>query len=177
VNRALRRISTGLVAWTAGAAASVAVSMLALNVIGGAGGDAQPPTPQPAMETGQVDATSAAAPLLSTAGGTPLPTPAPASAYPGGVAASGPSAGRSATAGLQRQLSTLAGVVTAQCTGQLAYLVSWSPAPGYRVDTVTRGPASVVQVWFASPSRRQAMAVRCVAGVPRLVEPDDDLGR
>jgi hypothetical protein len=175
VSAALRRISTGLVAWTAGAAASVAVSMLALNVIGGAGGDAQPPTPQPAMETGQVDATAAASPAPSTAGGTPLP--APASAYPSGVATSGPSAGRSAAAGLQRQLSTLAGVVTAQCTGQLAYLVSWSPAPGYRVDTVTRGPASVVQVWFASPSRRQAMAVRCVAGVPRLVEPDDDWGR
>jgi hypothetical protein len=62
-------------------------------------------------------------------------------------------------------------VLTAQCIGQLAYLVSWSPAPGYQVDDVRRGPTATAQVTFQNPAARQesAFGVQCVAGVPRLV--------
>jgi hypothetical protein len=64
--------------------------------------------------------------------------------------------------------------VTAQCIGYLAYLVSWSPAPGYRVDDVRRGPAVEALVTFVMFSTRQetTVAVRCVSGVPRLVHTD-----
>jgi hypothetical protein len=62
-------------------------------------------------------------------------------------------------------------MVTAECVGQLAYLVSWSPAPGYRVDDVRRGPATVARVQFAMfGSRREAVVgVECSTGMPQLV--------
>jgi hypothetical protein len=66
-------------------------------------------------------------------------------------------------------------VLTGQCIGQLAYLVSWSPAPGYRVDDVRRGPAAIARVTFVMSATRQEVAfgVQCPAGVPRLVHVDE----
>ena len=172
MSSALRRVSTGAAAWTVGAVASVAVSMLALTVIGGVGGDVQPPAPMPAMNGGlSADAGSDSA--SPSPGGTATPSP---SGMAGGGAGSPtpPSAPASPTPGPPRQLTNSGGVVTAQCVGQLIYLVSWSPAPGYRVDDVRRGPALDARVTFVMLSTRQEneLAVRCVAGVPRLVHTD-----
>jgi hypothetical protein len=172
VSGTLRRVSTGVAAWTVGAVASVAVSMLALTVIGGAGGDVQPPAPRPALETGLTDA---AGPVDAT---TPTPSPTgPASVAPSAPidpaasASTDPSA--SPSAGPPRQFTTSVGVLTARCTGQLAYLVSWSPAPGYRVYDVHRGPAALAEVSFVSATQRLEFGVRCVSGVPRLVHADE----
>src|SRR5215469_1608660 len=170
----LRRVSAGAAAWTVGAAASVAVSMLALTVIGGVGGDVQPPAPVPAMDNGLAGAASSD-PDSPPPGGSASPSPTgPASASPADSTPPLPSTGPPSpnpTPGPPRQFTTSAGVLTAQCIGQLAYLVSWSPAPGYRVDDVRRGPAAQAQVTFENPTTRQegSFGVQCVAGVPRLV--------
>lgn len=167
-----RRIGTGVIAWTAGAASSVAVGMLALTVIGGVGGDVQPPAPQPVLQNGVADAVGSAATT-----GTPTPDAA-ASPTPSSTPSARPSAAPtsqppSPPATLRRQFTTGAGVVTASCTGASAYLQSWSPAPGYRVDDVHRGPAPVVQLTFVSATDRRTVAVRCAGGVPQLTRPFD----
>jgi hypothetical protein len=169
----LRRLSTGAAAWTVGAVASVAVSMLALTVIGGVGGDVQPPAPIPALDNGLGGV--APSDSLSPRGGTGTPSATgqasahPASPHPSAAPTGPPPA--SPTPGPPRQFQTSAGVLTGQCIGDLAYLVSWSPAPGYRVDDVRRGPAAIAQVTFENPTTRQegAYGVQCTAGVPRLV--------
>jgi hypothetical protein len=174
VSGRLRRVSTGIAAWTVGAVASVAVSMLALTVIGGAGGEVQPPAPRPALETGLTDA---AGPVDVTPDSpTPSPTGPASAALPaprGSAASASTDPSASPSAGPPRQFTTYGGVLTARCTGQLAYLVSWSPAPGYRVDDVHRGPATLAQVSFVSATQRLAFGVRCVSGVPRLAYADE----
>lgn len=175
MSSALRRVSTGAAAWTAGAVASVAVSMLALTVIGGVGGNVQPPAPMPPLDGGLANAATAY-PASPYPGDTATPSsPASASAHPASPIPSTASAGpalASPTPGPPRQFATSAGVATAQCIGQLAYLLSWSPAPGYRVDDVQRGPALEARVTFVMFSTRQEaeLTVRCVAGMPRLVQ-------
>jgi hypothetical protein len=178
VSSSLRRVSTGAAAWTLGAVASVAVSMLALTVIGGVGGNVQPPAPMPPLDGGLAGAatTDLASP---SAGVTATPSPsASESAPPASPTPPAPSTGPAAaspTPGPPRQFTTYAGVVTAECVGQLAYLVSWSPAPGYRVDDVWRGPAAVARVTFVMSSTRReaAVGVGCVSGVPTLVHANE----
>jgi hypothetical protein len=82
----------------------------------------------------------------------------------------------SATAGPPRQLLSSGGTVIASCTSTEAYLVSWSPAQGYQVDRVHRGPAPTVYVSFRARTQRVILAVRCVSGIPQPVPGyhDDD---
>lgn len=171
---------TGVLAWIVGAVASVAVSMLALTVIGGVGGDVQPPPPMAALETGLPAAARTLDPGSDPASPSPAASASPAPSSPAGARSSSPVAAApptstpaSPTPGPPRQFSTSGGVLIAQCTGQLAYLVSWSPAAGYRVDDVRRGPATLAQVSFVSGMQELAVGVRCASGVPRLVYVDD----
>ena len=55
--------------------------------------------------------------------------------------------------------------MVARCTDSEVYLSSWSPAPGYRVEDVARGPGTKATVWFEGPYEVTLNAV-CVAGVP-----------
>jgi hypothetical protein len=68
---------------------------------------------------------------------------------------------------VQRDFTFDVGSVTARCDEDVAYLVSWSPAQGYRADDVHRGPAIVVRVEFESFTAEATVWVRCVAGIPR----------
>jgi hypothetical protein len=55
--------------------------------------------------------------------------------------------------------------------------VSWSPEPGYRVDTVHRGPAEVVSVRLRSDgqgNKAVMLKVRCVDGTPQRVGGGND---
>jgi hypothetical protein len=69
------------------------------------------------------------------------------------------------------------GRVVVMCDGDQAWLVSWSPNPGYRVDDVVRGPGTQVSVWFESDSFDDVeVVVTCEGGqavATDLVEPDD----
>lgn len=82
--------------------------------------------------------------------------------------------------GEPRGHTTAGGGVVVSCKGDQAFLVSWSPAPGYRADDPVRGPAPVVGLEFESDeSDDVTVAVRCVNGEPRVtsaVDPDDHGG-
>ena len=63
---------------------------------------------------------------------------------------------------------------SSQASSSQAYLVSWSPGPGYRADKVKRGPAEVVSVKLRSAKKTQVLAARCVDGVPQRVGGGND---
>jgi len=80
-------------------------------------------------------------------------------------AASSPSAQPTA-APSSTLLSSQGGTVVADCRPAGAYLLSWSPAPGYGIGTVIRGPAPIARVIFNSAANSVTMMVSCSAGVP-----------
>ncbi len=79
----------------------------------------------------------------------------------------------SAEAGNRRSFTTPGGSAVAECRPGGAWLATWSPRQGYRVDEVDRGPDDDVEVTFVGPSGEYELSVRCVGGVP-VLEPDDD---
>jgi hypothetical protein len=64
--------------------------------------------------------------------------------------------------------------VLTRCTGNVAYLVSWSPAQDYRADDVHRGPARTVWVKFENGTQFVVLAVHCVAGMPQPISHWDE---
>ena len=81
--------------------------------------------------------------------------------------ASSPSAQATATA-TSTVLTSDGGTVLAECRPGGAYLVSWSPAPGYEAGLVVRGPASTAQAAFISSANSVTMMVSCSTGVPTV---------
>jgi hypothetical protein len=63
-------------------------------------------------------------------------------------------------------LTSSAGTATATCESAGAYLLTWSPAQGYGVDWVARGPAMTARVVFEAGSRAVTMHVSCSGGTP-----------
>ncbi|GGL01814.1 hypothetical protein [Planomonospora parontospora] len=75
--------------------------------------------------------------------------------------ATGPGTGRS------RAISTAGGNVIARCDGGLVVLRAWSPAQGFQVDDVERGPTARARVEFESDEADVKVEVRCGAdGLP-----------
>jgi len=54
----------------------------------------------------------------------------------------------------------------AGCQPAGAYLVSWSPAQGYEVSWVSRGPAANAKVTFEGSRKLVTMVVSCHGGAP-----------
>jgi hypothetical protein len=76
-----------------------------------------------------------------------------------------------------RTLASRGGSVVAACTSGRVTLRSWSPAVGYRVDEVDRGPDDEAEIKFVSSSSEVQMKVRCASGVPSAeTEVDDESG-
>jgi len=65
-------------------------------------------------------------------------------------------------------LTSAGGTVVADCRPAGAYLVSWSPTPGYEIGLVVRGPASIAHVAFSSGANLVTMMVSCSTGVPTV---------
>jgi hypothetical protein len=65
-------------------------------------------------------------------------------------------------------LTSAGGTVVADCRPAGAYLVSWSPAPGYEIGLVARGPASIAHVAFSTAASSVTMMVSCSTGVPTV---------
>jgi len=179
----VRRTLAGVAAWILGAAASLAVGMLALSTVGGPG-IAAPPDNVAAQPLDLPDLPDSPAPLDS-----PVDSPAsPDSPLASSSQPTPSSIGRS-TAGtrrptppttptplaspVQRRFTTVGGELTASCTGQVVYLVSWSPAPGYRTDDVRRGPGSVAHLTFEGSPPPVVAWVKCTAGIPQLTTTAD----
>jgi hypothetical protein len=96
----------------------------------------------------------------------PTPTPTPTSSpTPTSTPTLTPTPAQSTTpAGTP--LSSQAGTVVATCESGGAYLISWSPAQGYEVDSFVRGPAAVASVRFETTSRAVTMNISCRGGTP-----------
>lgn len=152
-----RRILVSALAWIGGAGAAVVVAMLALSLIGdGFGtGSGQPLT---------VDAAGPISPEQSLPP-SPTPVPRPSSARPSPSARHDAPLARTAVA-VTRLLSSSGGTAVARCQGDRVYLVSWSPAQGYRADEVWRGPGRVARVSFESSRREVTIYAGCVTGTP-----------
>ena len=96
----------------------------------------------------------------------------PMSAAPSGSTPTGPS-GAEPTTPTPRGLPTTGGTILAQCDGDQVYIVSWSPAQGYRADGVNRGPAPGASVKFKNGKSEVIVHVTCSAGEPRAVSTTD----
>lgn len=155
----LRRVVASVAAWIVGATAAVGVGLLALSVVRGGLDDQKPASLTP----------ESVAELASSAAG---PTPGPTRSGGDGDhgreredhASSSPAPGDH---GEEKVLTSPGGTAVATCGSRGAYLVSWSPAQGYRVHEVHRGPDSSAKVEFESSSRKISLIVRCVGGVPQ----------
>jgi hypothetical protein len=153
-------VAASVVAWTLGAAVSIGVGLLALSLVGvGLTGDSGDHLAQP---VGRAD--------------TPVTTATP-TADPPSVASTG-SALTPATAatGPNRTIDTAGGTVVAQCVGGGAYLVYWSPSPGFRSEDVSRGPAAQARVTFKGVAREIKISVTCAGLVAHPSIEDEHSG-
>ncbi|GAA2701178.1 hypothetical protein ACFY2R_01440 [Micromonospora olivasterospora] len=100
-----------------------------------------------------------------------LASPAPSPATSGPVAS--PSASPAPTGGTaapraSRQFAVRGGSAVAECGPAGVWLVTWTPAPGYREGEVERGPGHEAKVRFVGPDGRAELKVRCSGGQPVL---------
>ncbi len=63
-----------------------------------------------------------------------------------------------------------------RCAADGAYLKSWSPAQGFLVDNVARGPVAMAHVTFESSDRSITMRISCVSGSARVNLSDKRIG-
>ncbi|MGV9328485.1 hypothetical protein [Streptosporangium sandarakinum] len=97
------------------------------------------------------------APAAPTAGPSATPTAVPVSPATSAPTTAGSPPGHS------RLIATAGGNVIARCDGGLVTLRSWSPAQGFHVDKVDRGPDRRARVEFESESGEVRVEVRCSA--------------
>jgi len=163
------RILIAAAAWLLGAATATGGCLLAVSVLGdgfGLNGSSSQQLTVAAVNKALADARrerstaqpsapsrkALAARPSRTARPKATPTPPPAPAPPG--------------AGAGTLLTSNAGTVTATCESAGVYLLSWSPAQGYGVDGVVRGPAAAASVVFDGGARAVTMHVSCSGGTP-----------
>jgi hypothetical protein len=185
------RVVAGVGAWLLGVGAATAGSLLAVSLLGQ--GIATSTSQQLTAAAVQ---NALAAEASDTHGATPVtsgsPSPGlsaarshqpqiaqilapeteatPSARASGSRAASSPGAQATATAtSSPTVLSSPGGTVVADCRPGGAYLVSWSPDPGYESGTVIRGPAAMARVIFNSTAKAVTMMVSCSAGLPTAI--------
>ncbi len=176
---------TSLTAWILAAVAAVGGGVLALVLISTRiGTPGTQPVAAAANSPEPVASTPApAAPVASRPRVTPTTPAAPAPPRtPAGAAGtskaprSSPDPSPSSAAPTEQAFTTAGGVVDAQCSAAGAYLMSWSPATGYRIVTVNRGPAPQTSVVFGG-AQTITVTVTCSAGAPQATvqigRPDD----
>jgi hypothetical protein len=62
--------------------------------------------------------------------------------------------------------SSQGGTVVATCKSAGAYLITWSPAQSYQVDSFVQGPAAQARVRFDTTSTAVTMNISCPNGTP-----------
>ena len=181
------RVLAGVGAWLIGVGAATAGSLLAVSLLGRgiATNTSQQLTAAAvnnalaaeASERHGDDAVATSSPSPSPSArqshqAQPYQDPQPVGATPSARAsrtrsASSPSA-QATAAPTSTVLTSAGGTVVATCRPGGAYLVSWSPAPGYEAGPVVRGPAMTAQVTFNTSGNSVTMTVSCSTGVPTV---------
>jgi hypothetical protein len=153
----VRPVAVSVAAWSAGVVISVTVGLVALRTVGldlGAETAMQP------LTSSTVGPGSSPTESPSGQPTTLAPTTETASATPS------PSTTSFRTAN-DRWLTSSGGNVLARCGNGLAFLVSWSPAPGYRAEDIVRGPAPTARVTFETTGMEVKMFVTCAGDIPQ----------
>jgi hypothetical protein len=150
------RFLVGASGWLLGADAATCGSMLAVDHL--AHGLLGPGSQQLSPADVRADlASSQAGPTAPS----PSARPAMRPARPARAAAATPAASRAGTL-----LFSKGGSAMAVCEAGRAYLQYWSPAPGYQVDDVVRGPAVRVRVELEGTGTSLVMTISCASGQP-----------
>lgn len=179
------RVLAGVGAWMLGVGAATAGSLLAVSLLGqGIATSTSQQLTTAAVNhalAAEADETPGAGPATTSA---PSPAPSGTRSYraressttrpqtgnsPAGASTSRPAASPSATANASLASTVLTspgGTVVADCRTGGAYLVSWSPDPGYEAGAVIRGPATTARATFNSTANSVTMMVSCSAGMP-----------
>ena len=174
--------------WAAFACVAVVSGWIAVQMLG----SAVTPASVPVLTVGEVSA------RLATASPAATTRPEPSSTKPSGGPSAKPSAKPSGSPTAQptstssprpsatsapaadtvvRTLASRGGSVVAACSSRTVTLRTWSPAVGYRVDEVDRGPDTEAEIKFVGSSSEVQMKIRCVSGVPSAeTEVDDESG-
>jgi hypothetical protein len=155
----IRPLVAGIIGWGVGAALSVGVGLLALSLVGpDLTGDTAPPiAPDALTRPGPTPTTSATTTTPATSTPPPSRTTTKSASPPAPV-----------------RLTSRGGYVMARCQGTDAYLVYWSPDPGFHSDEVVRGPARVAMVTFEGAALDVKVRVTCVDGTPRATYGEDE---
>lgn len=159
--------------WLIGAVVATAIGIAAVLLVAG---DLSGPTARTLTGDEVADAldsaTATSTPRPTTPQTTPTPTETPAeptgSPTPSATklpTPTGPAEPTERTA----VLTSRAGSVLARCVDGEVTLDWWSPAPGYSVEDVERGPSKEVEVEFETDHDDDLeMKIICVDGVPTL---------
>ena len=182
------RVLAGVGAWLLGVGAATASSLLAVSLLGQgiATGTSQQLTAvavNRALAAEASDSPGVVPGMTSAPSSAPSATPSyqaqvsrttrpqtgatPSARASRSRPAASPSPQPTAAAGpASTVLTSPGGTVVADCGPTGAYLVSWSPVPGYESGAVIRGPAVTARVTFNSAANSVTMVVSCSAGVP-----------
>ncbi len=181
------RVLAGVGAWLLGVGAATASSLLAVSLLGQgiATGTSQQLTAvavNRALAAEASDSPGVVPGMTSAPSSAPSATPSyqaqvsrttrpQAGATPSARAsrsrpAASPSPQPTAAGPASTVLTSPGGTVVADCVPSGAYLVSWSPVPGYESGAVIRGPAVTARVTFNSAANSVTMVVSCSAGMP-----------
>ncbi|MFG1775924.1 septum formation initiator [Micromonospora sp. NPDC049051] len=157
-----RRSFLAVAGWLATAAVATLIGVAAIRLVG----ESIAGTPGGVLSQEEVErALAAPGPTAPQTGG-----PSPTATGSGGP--STPAAGGSSPAGARRAFATAGGSAVAECGPGGVRLVSWTPAPGYRVSDAEPGPDDDVEVTFVGPSGEVELKVRCVGPEPVSVADD-----
>lgn len=165
--------------WLAAAAGAVTVGVIAVSALGDSITAASPS----AMSEGEVRAalsrSSATPPDAGTDTQTPDPTPKQTPTKTGQpTPTKTPTRTPAATAtSTPHGFGSPGGQATAACDGDLAVLRSWSPAQGFEVDDVDRGPDREASVTFENDAGEHEIVIGCRDGEPLRVANSDDSSR
>lgn len=169
--------------WLAAAVSAVVIGVIAVSLLGNSITDSS----QAAMNQDDVEEqlTGSPGPSGATAASEPSESPSATSDAPADPSSDSTTdtaretttatpGDASAEAGEPRGIGSIGGQVVAVCRGNDAFLESWSPAQGFVVDDIERGPDDDASVTFESGEREVEIDVECRGGVPVAdIEVDD----
>jgi hypothetical protein len=169
------RLLLGVGAWLLGATSATAGSLYAVGALGNS--LFEPSTTQLSVQMVNAELAhenSQGAKRLPAADKPPLhegrESPLDSKAHGGRTAKSSPSpsqpSGGASNSPAGVLLTSPDGNADAVCESTGAYLLYWSPQPGFEVDQVNRGPTAVASVVFRGDRGGILMKVSCQGGVP-----------
>jgi hypothetical protein len=160
------RFLVGVGAWLLGASAATGGSLLAVSALG----DSIAPAPSQqltpagvsrALASETLEVTRSPAPPQPPVSSSAKPMQHPKKRHPAPPPQPSPAPSPQSTTTV---LTSVGGTVVAGCQASGAYLVSWSPAQGYGVGTVVKGPAATAKATFTGARKQVTMAVTCPGG-------------